>query len=110
MEKLDLENIRNSDMSSGILETFGSNALDNEVTANLRPEKRLQAQILSEMMTIDKQRAIITMRAWAKFVQLASQTRTTQFRTLAEYIPARVIDAGELWVSPTSLHFLIVES
>lgn len=96
MEKLDLKNIQHSDMSSGILETFGTKALDSKIASNLRPEKRLQAQILSEMLRIDQQRAVTSMKAWAKFVQLASQTRTAQFETLADYIPARVIDAGEL--------------
>ncbi|KAF5629804.1 uncharacterized protein FTJAE_8449 [Fusarium tjaetaba] len=67
-----------------------------QVDARSRPEKRLQAQIFSEMMGIDHRRAITTMKAWASFVQLASQTRMTPFETLEEYIPARVTDAGEL--------------
>ncbi|KAF5689539.1 terpene synthase [Fusarium circinatum] len=67
-----------------------------EVDARSRPEKKLQAQISSEMVAIDHRRAITTMKAWASFVQLASRTRMTPFETLEEYIPARVIDAGEL--------------
>lgn len=96
MEKLDLKNMHHSDMSNGILETFGEKVLDNGAASDLRPEKRLQAQMLSEMMRLDQPRAVTTMKAWARFVQLASQTRTTPFETLEEYIPARVIDAGEL--------------
>ncbi|KAL7793174.1 isoprenoid synthase domain-containing protein [Trichoderma ceciliae] len=94
MEALDLENV--SATAPGILETFGKGALDGKTDGKSRPEKRLQAQILKEMMAIDPQRAITSMEAWARFVQLASQTRASPFRTLAEYIPARVIDAGEL--------------
>lgn len=96
MEKLDLKNMQHSDTNNSILEAFGDKALDSGAASGLRPEKRLQAQILSEMMRIDQQRAVTTMKAWARFVQLASQTRTTPFETLEEYIPARVIDAGEL--------------
>ncbi|KAF5252850.1 hypothetical protein FANTH_2174 [Fusarium anthophilum] len=76
------------------LQPFVTPAL--EADARGRPEKRLQAQIFSEMMAIDHRRAITTMKAWASFVQLASRTRMTPFQTLEEYIPARVIDAGEL--------------
>lgn len=94
MENLDLENV--SATSPGMLETFGKSALDGNTDGKSRPEKRLQAQILKEMISIDPQRAITSMKAWAKFVQLASQTRESPFRTLAEYVPARVIDAGEL--------------
>ncbi|KAL7929436.1 isoprenoid synthase domain-containing protein [Trichoderma chlorosporum] len=94
MESLDLENV--SAASPEILETFKKGVLDSKTSSNSRPEKRLQAQILKEMIAIDPQRAITSMKAWARFVQLASQTRASPFRTLAEYVPARVIDAGEL--------------
>lgn len=93
METLDLENV--SATSPGMLEAFGKGVLDSKTDNKSRPEKRLQAQILKEMIAIDPQRAITSMKAWARFVQLASQTRESPFRTLAEYVPARVIDAGE---------------
>lgn len=96
MEKLDLKHLRQSDTGTGLLEAFATKALDGGQDADVRPEKRLQAQMLSEMIAIDHQRAITSMKAWARFVQLASMTRTAPFETLAEYIPARVIDAGEL--------------
>ncbi|KAF5987601.1 dicarboxylate carrier protein [Fusarium bulbicola] len=76
------------------LQPFVTPAL--EADARGRPEKRLQAQIFSEMIAIDHRRAITTIKAWASFVQLASRTRVMPFETLEEYIPARVIDAGEL--------------
>ncbi|KAI1177039.1 fusicoccadiene synthase [Nemania sp. FL0916] len=79
-----------------MLDAFGDAALDRTVNAKSGPEKRLQAQMLSEMMALDPARAITSMKAWAKFVQLASRTRSSPFETLEEYVPARVIDAGEL--------------
>jgi hypothetical protein len=93
MESVDLKTNRGTAV---ILETFGPNALDSEVNTKMRPEKCLQAQLLSEMMAIDKPRAITSMRAWATFVQLASQTRSLPFETLEQYMPSRAIDAGEL--------------
>lgn len=80
-----------------MLEAFGMKSiLQCGPGPEMRPEKRLQAQLLRRMMLIDPVRAITTMKAWALFVQLASQTRTDGFETMAEYLPKRVVDAGEL--------------
>ncbi|KAI0145462.1 fusicoccadiene synthase [Xylariaceae sp. FL1272] len=95
MESFDLKKDLNEETAE-MLDAFGDNALDPRATDNTTPEKRLQAQMLSEMMAIDQSRAITSMKAWARFVQLASQTRSAPFETLEEYVPARVIDAGEL--------------
>lgn len=79
-----------------MLHVFGADALNHSVASDVRPEKKLQAQMLAEMMAIDRNRAITSMQAWAKFVQLASRTRAAPFETLGEYLPSRTIDAGEL--------------
>jgi hypothetical protein len=71
-------------------------ALHCNIQSHMRPEQRLQAQILRRMMSIDPVRAVTSMKAWAMFVQLASRTRIQPFETLAEYLPSRIIDAGEL--------------
>ncbi|KAI0812131.1 isoprenoid synthase domain-containing protein [Xylaria sp. FL0064] len=99
MEELDLQDP--STNAHGILETFSHDALSSEVGPRVRPEKWIQAQILSEMLAIDPQRAVIAMKSWASFVQLAAETRQSNFKTLETYIPARVIDAGELIWSGT---------
>jgi hypothetical protein len=81
-----------------MLETFGENALSVNVNSDTRPEKMPQARILTKMMAIDAERAVTSMKAWAKFVQLASHTRSRPSDTLEEYLPSRIIDAGELLV------------
>ena len=59
--------------------------------------KEMQSKILTEMLAIDKQRAILTMKSWATFVKLsASRERTEPFAGLEEYLPYRIIDAGEM--------------
>ncbi|KAI0862407.1 isoprenoid synthase domain-containing protein [Xylaria cubensis] len=95
MENLDLQNVNSN--AGGILDIFKHEALSSDIGPTTRPEKRLQAQILSEMMAIDSSQAMTSMKAWAKFVQMAAETRKTSFKTLKSYIPARVIDAGELF-------------
>jgi hypothetical protein len=111
MENLDLKNVRRGSAQQpcttanqnqfkegrdGMLHVFRDDALNEKVADKVRPEKRLQAQILAEMMAIDRTRAITTMKAWAQFVELASRTRSEPFETLDEYLPSRAIDAGEL--------------
>ncbi|KAM7213319.1 Isoprenoid synthase domain containing protein [Rhypophila decipiens] len=97
MENLDLKNNCNSDPFVALVDIFGRGALDRKTGAQTRPEKRLQAKILSRMMVIDEPRAVTSMKAWSSFVQLAAQTRKSSFETLDEYIPGRVVDSGELF-------------
>ena len=59
--------------------------------------KTMKAQVLTEMMAIDKERAVITMKSWEKFVQVvSSRQRSEPFSSLADYLPYRISDAGEL--------------
>ncbi|KAK4109148.1 terpenoid synthase [Canariomyces notabilis] len=95
MEKLDLKQLPSGGRGS-VLDTFGAGSSEHPVDQTVRPEKRLQAQIFAEMLAIDPPRAKTSIMAWKKFVQLASKTRMKPFETVREYIPARVIDAGEL--------------
>ena len=59
--------------------------------------KQIQSQILDEMIAIDKERGLTTMKSWQKFVQVAaSRQRSEPFAGLEEYLPYRISDAGEL--------------
>ncbi|KAI0969501.1 fusicoccadiene synthase [Xylaria arbuscula] len=95
MESFDLKKDFKKETTK-MLAAFGDGALDRRVSHKSCPEKRLQAQMLSEMLALDPVRATTSMKAWARFVQLASRTRASPFETLEEYIPSRVVDAGEL--------------
>lgn len=60
-------------------------------------EKQIQSQIFTEMVAIDPERAVTSMKSWATFVQLAaSRPRSIPFATLEEYLPYRIVDAGEM--------------
>ena len=79
-----------------MLEVFGEGALKSSGPKDLGA-KHIQSQILAEMMAIDRGRALTAMKAWAKFVQLSSsRRRSVPFTSLEEYLPYRIIDAGEL--------------
>ena len=76
---------------------FLDGALEPNGEFRVRGEKRIQSQILSEMMSIDHDRALTSMKAWATFVELAAaRARTVPFATLEEYLPYRIVDAGEM--------------
>lgn len=92
----DASNINGQDL----LDVFGKDVLSIRQYARTQGAKRLQSQILAEMMAIDAERAVTTMKAWATFIQLASsQSRSVAFATLEEYLPCRIVDFGELYAT-----------
>ncbi|KAM7201355.1 terpenoid synthase [Rhypophila sp. PSN 637] len=78
---------------------FRDGVMDRPHDANWRPEKQLQARVWTEMMAIDRPRAIKALAGWAISVDLGSEYRArTNFKSLEDYISARVIDFGErIW-------------
>ncbi|KAI1139409.1 fusicoccadiene synthase [Hypoxylon sp. FL0543] len=90
-----LDTNSNPDESARFLEPFDQGILNQRVDLHSRPEKRLQVQVLSEMMAIDSARAVTAMKAWGEFVCSAARCRAP-FTSMKEYVPARIIDAGEL--------------
>ena len=59
--------------------------------------RKIVAQILREMMAIDPERAKVVAKSWAIGVQHSSRRQEdTDFHTLEEYIPYRVLDVGYL--------------
>lgn len=80
-----------------ILDVFREGASTHSTESKRRGEKQMQSRILSEMMAIDPERAVTSMKAWATFVELAAaRARSTPFESLEEYLPYRIIDAGEM--------------
>ncbi|MCJ1461457.1 hypothetical protein MMC07_000054 [Pseudocyphellaria aurata] len=82
-----------------LLDVFLKDLLSDGQNVTTRGEKKIQLQILAEMMAIDSERAMTTMKAWATFIRLASnRPRSAPFASLEEFIPYRIIDAGEsIW-------------
>jgi fusicocca-2,10(14)-diene synthase len=92
-----------------ILDEFGSSSFtlqqqkdmadrhQQDVALRREGVKQIQGQIFKEMIAIDKERAITTMKNWQKFVQVqSSRKRSEPFSGLDEYLPYRISDAGEL--------------
>ncbi|KAK7927485.1 geranylgeranyl diphosphate synthase, partial [Apiospora marii] len=61
-------------------------------------KKRIQSLIFSEMLSIDPDCAKTTMKAWARFIEVGSaREHGVQFTSMAEYIPYRIKDVGEMY-------------
>lgn len=59
--------------------------------------RQLQSKMLLDMMKLDRERAITSMKWWAAFVELASgRQHHIQFASLEEYVPYRILDVGEM--------------
>ncbi|KAJ6114890.1 fusicoccadiene synthase [Penicillium sp. IBT 16267x] len=97
MERL-IDHERDMDGSNEMVDLFGQ---EDDKASTLKASvgkkaNKLQAQIFKEMTDLDPSRAATSMKAWAQFLQLASRSRARPVKTLEEYVPLRVIDAGEL--------------
>lgn len=57
----------------------------------------MRAKLAAKMIAVDLTRAKTSLEAWAVFLrQATAHTRNEPFWTMKEYVPWRVIDAGEM--------------
>ena len=60
-------------------------------------KRAILTKVAREMLALNKEHAITTMKAWAKFVELGSgRQHQTHFKTEAEYLKYRIIDIGTM--------------
>lgn len=75
----------------------GPVASTNGAKSKVCGQKRVQSQLLAEMLALDRERGLTWIQSWATFVRLsASRRRCQPFASLEEYVPYRIIDAGEM--------------
>ena len=80
-----------------MLDAFEQGALNGSIDSKHSGKRQIQANLLLEMLKIDRERALTSMKLWARFVELAAgRQHDTQFASLDEYIPYRIIDVGEM--------------
>lgn len=97
--KLDCQgDIENDDMMEGFLEGAQTAFITPDSAETKRVgKKQIQSKILLEMMAIDREGALVTMKAWAKFLEVgSSRQHNTRFTSLEEYLPYRIMDVGEM--------------
>lgn len=80
-----------------MLEALINGARDGDVLTVSSGLKQIQAQICKEMMAIDPERAVNTLKLWANFLKRAiDRPLSRPFATLEEYLPYRRADVGEM--------------
>ncbi|KAL4914351.1 putative geranylgeranyl diphosphate synthase [Aspergillus aurantiobrunneus] len=60
-------------------------------------KRALQAYVAKRMLSIDKERALTTLKAWSKFLDKAGRQEDHRFKSEAEYLKYRVHDVGMLF-------------
>ena len=83
-----------------MLQTFKIGAEDGTNTpcrGTSEGKRQIQAKMMLEMLSIDRECALTTMKVWAKFVELASgRQHYEDFKSLDEYMEYRVLDVGQM--------------
>ncbi|KAK2767552.1 hypothetical protein FQN54_003710 [Arachnomyces sp. PD_36] len=81
-----------------MMHAFREGATSGNIETTKTGKRMMQAGILKEMMAIDRERAMVSMKSWATFVETASgRQHHTHYSTLAEYIPYRSVDVGHMF-------------
>jgi hypothetical protein len=85
-------------MMKAFLDTAQSSTPQAASSADVANGKhQMQSQLMKEIMPIDRSCALVTMKAWAKFVEVGSSRQHNKiFTTMAEYLPYRIMDVGEM--------------
>ncbi|RMD43624.1 hypothetical protein DV735_g1542, partial [Chaetothyriales sp. CBS 134920] len=74
---------------------FEEAASTGHIEGSASGTRAIHAHIANEMIKLHKEHAVTTLRAWAKFAELASgRQHTTHFKTEEEYVEYRMIDIG----------------
>ena len=78
---------------------FEQGAATGKIENAVSGKRAIQSNIALQMMALNKEQAITTMKAWAKFAELGSgRQHQTHFKTEAEYIAYRMVDCGTMSV------------
>ncbi|KIK55704.1 hypothetical protein GYMLUDRAFT_205331 [Collybiopsis luxurians FD-317 M1] len=92
--------IESNDMMQAFLEGVQTGKITkNDAQTKREGKRKIQSQLLLEMFSIDRERAIAFVKAWAEFAEVGSgRQHHENFATLEEYLPYRIVDAGHaLW-------------
>ncbi|KAK5624891.1 hypothetical protein RRF57_000607 [Xylaria bambusicola] len=86
-------------MNDEAMDAFREGSQNGKIDVLRSGKRQIQARILNTMMTIDRPRALVVMRAWATFLEQGSgRQHDQQFQTLEEYLLYRCNDAGQtIW-------------
>ncbi|KAL2817761.1 isoprenoid synthase domain-containing protein [Aspergillus cavernicola] len=86
--------LHNDDLQAAFEEAARTGSIEQSASG----KRAIQAHIANEMMSLNKEHAIATLKAWAQFAELGSgRQHETHFKTEQEYIKYRMIDIGTMF-------------
>ena len=72
---------------------------ENSFTSSTSGKSQMQAKLILELMSIDRERAKVLVKCWEQLMQVgASGSKDREFHNLDEYVPWRIDDVGEPYV------------
>ncbi|KAF2113823.1 isoprenoid synthase domain-containing protein [Lophiotrema nucula] len=81
-----------------MLQTFRKVARSQNIPPDTTGKRYMQSRILLDMLALDHERALTTIKSWATFVKTASGCQHHKhFETLDDYLPYRSIDVGQMF-------------
>ncbi|KAK3177241.1 hypothetical protein OEA41_008570 [Lepraria neglecta] len=84
--------------NNDLMIAFEQGAKTGKIENAASGKRAIQSKIALEMLALNKEQAITTMKAWAKFAELGSgRQHQTHFKTEAEYIAYRMVDIGTMF-------------
>jgi ophiobolin F synthase len=83
--------------NNNLAEAFKEGTSKGNIDPTGSGKRQIQAKILNRMMSIDRQRALVAMKAWAAFAQEGSgRQQHKRFSSLDAYLPYRALDVGQM--------------
>jgi hypothetical protein len=87
-----------------MMEAFREAAVTGGITVNSYGKRHLQSRIFLEMLKVDRERAIVAMKAWAEYLESSGRQHRVQFNSLEGFLEHRAKDAGEKFVFASKEH------
>nr|7VTA_A Chain A, TvTS cyclase domain [Talaromyces verruculosus]7VTB_A Chain A, TvTS cyclase domain [Talaromyces verruculosus] len=93
----DMTDAASKDQVNGLNDDLlGGLDFTTEARSSASGKQQMQAKLLLEMLSIDRERTMVTIKAWADFMRgAAGRDHHRGFSSLDEYIPYRCADCGE---------------
>ncbi|KAL4796622.1 putative geranylgeranyl diphosphate synthase [Aspergillus venezuelensis] len=83
----------NDDLQAGFEQAVSTGTIKNAASG----KRALQAYIARKMLSIDKNRAITSLKAWSRFLDKAGRKEDYEFKSKDEYLKYRIQDVGMLF-------------
>jgi hypothetical protein len=79
-----------------MLDAFQEGVQTGSINARGSGKRQIQSKLLLEMQSVDRERALTSIKSWAAFAEFSCRQHCTHFNTLEEYLEYRSFDVGQM--------------